>query len=294
MNNIKTPCVVYDPAMAYDGGRGGLRIDIPGENGIVNYNFVHTVVEEKNTDIWRLSVANQVDQEGNILRQLTKDRAEWDMAIRLADRPDFIGGYNHGDERGTALSLQIDGREIAPEALTERTAFSELKIKVCSVGYDPKSQSDAVLEHEKDFYFTQEGVLLHQQIRWLTDCSLDLRLKSYLAMMPPLKHDPEDPEKIITDTFYTDKNPASSIEKLPFLPGKASKICVFGSKSRVSFSMEAEHYAPLYRNSYQAILTDNGGCNYNKMYIAFAGGAPEQVTAGTVWKATTRYKIEFI
>lgn len=56
-----------------------------------------------------------------------------------------------------------------------------------------------------------------------------------------------------------------------------------------------DHYEPLYQNSYLCTLTDNGARhNYHKMYFAFAGGAEDRIKKGTVWKAATHYKIEFI
>lgn len=293
MTLINQPTVVYDPAMNYDGGRGGLRIYHPQEKGVINYNLVHTVVEEKNADIWRMTVANEVDRQGNILRQLTKNGAEWEMAVRLRERPDFIGGYAHGDERGTALKLTVDGKDFAPEALTEPVTFQELKLHVSSIGYDPKAQSHAVFEHDKCFCFTENPVDLRQEIRWLEDCPLDLKFKSFLAMMPPLKHEIEHPEKAVTDTFYTDQIPKKAIESLPVSLGETHRFCVSGTDSRLRFTMEAEGYEPRYQNSYQGLLSDNGhNRNYHKMYIAFAGASEETVTKGTVWTSTTRYQID--
>lgn len=123
---------------------------------------------------------------------------------------------------------------------------------------------------------------------------MDMKFKSFLAMMPPLKCEVDHPEKSVTDTFYTDHSEEKAIETLPVALGKTRRVCVKGSESRLRFTMEAEGYEPLYQNSYQGLLSDNGAShNYHKMYIAFAGGTEETVTKGTVWKATTRYQIDF-
>ena len=291
MKKTERPTVVYDPEMDYDCAQGGLRIYIPDRKGCINYNLGHSVTEERNADIHRLTVAAETDFYGNLLRHLTKDHAEWDMAIRLADRPDFIGGYNHGDELETAFSIWIDGEKAEQESLTDGREFSELKVCVRSVGYDPKAQSDAVFEHEKEYCFTQNGVDLHQKITWLKTVELDQRFKSYLAMMPPLKKEKEHPKNVLTDTFYTDRIPQTAIKNLPIDLERIDRYTVLGKKSGISFTMEVKDYHPLYQNGYHAHLSDNGGANYNKMYIAFAGGARETVEAGTVWSASTHYEI---
>lgn len=281
----------YDGALAYDGGQGGLRILYPVKDGFVEYSFVHSVVPEKNCDVWRMSVVNALSGEGAFLHPLTKSTAEWEMAIRLKDRPDFIGGFNHGDERGQAPIFHLDGKEFSPKTLTEPVEFSRLEISVRSTGFDPASPEDAVLSHQKNYVFGADGVHLEQEVIWSKDVQLCGRFKSYLAMMPPLKHEPVDEQKRLTTSVGFDLSPLQPITRLPAEEKKVKRITVSGDAYR--FTMEVSDYEPLYPNSYYALLTDNGNHrNYHKMYIAFAGGAEESVPAGTRWHAETHYFIE--
>ncbi|MBQ3075271.1 MAG: hypothetical protein IJC26_04300 [Clostridia bacterium] len=283
----------YDKTLNCDGGTGGFRILYPTCDGFIEYNFVHSVVPEKNCDIWRMSVVNALDDKGAFLHRLTKGAAEWEMAIRLKDRPDFIGGFNHGDEIGTEPTFILDGEEIAPQDVAEWRAFSKLEIKMDSIGFDPASPSEAVLSHRKEYVYDAEGVHLFQEVLWKKDAVLDGRLRSYLAMMPPLKHDPKDESRPITDSFAFGKAPLQKITHLPVEEKGVFSFTVTGTECAYRFTMSVGDYAPLYPNSYLALLTDNGKhMNYHKMYIAFAGGAEEPVPAGTKWQASTHYRIE--
>ena len=110
---LKKMKIIYDGNLTFDGSQGGLRILYP--DAFVEYTFVHSVVPEKNCDLWRMSVVNALDENGAFLHPLTKAHAEWEMAIRLRDRPDFIGGAAHGDEIGEAPICCMDGAQCRVE-----------------------------------------------------------------------------------------------------------------------------------------------------------------------------------
>ena len=283
--------ICYDPSLSCDSAQGGLRIRYSVTGGFVEYSFVHSVVAEKNCDMWRLSIVNALDENGMLLHPLTKKNAEWEMAIRLKGRPDFIGGFNHGDEIGSEPLFSVDGRAFAVEELSSWQECERLEISVDSVGFDPASPEKKVLTHRKEYLFDSDGVHLSQSVTWLCDVVLEQKLKSYLAMMPPIKHDPQNTEEIVTDSFAFGSDSVAPIETLPQERRDTHKITVQGEKG-YRFVMEGEDYAPLYPNSYLALLTDNGNCNYNKMYIAFAGGREDEIPAGTVWRAKTHYRID--
>lgn len=285
--------IIYDGNLTCDGSQGGLRILYPEKDGFVEYTFVHSVVPEKNCDLWRMSVVNALDANGAFLHPLTKAHAEWEMAIRLENRPDFIGGYNHGDEIGRSPVFVLDGETVDPETLFRFREFSRLEISVDSTGYDPADPSEVLLKHHKKYCFNATGVHLEQEVLWLQDVTLDGRLRSYLAMMPPLKHDPKEPERAITDSFAFGNAPFQSIGKLPVESRETCSIQVKGEQSRFRFRMTAEGYEPCYPNGYFALLTDNGShMNYHKMYIAFVGGDEENIPAGTKWRGVTHYSID--
>lgn len=294
----KTPAVIYSTDIGYESAVEGLKIFLPTEQGYVNHNFIHTVNTVKNADIWRLSVANVADDSLNITNQITKEGAEWEMALRLKGRPDFIGGFAHGDEKFTDLSVTVDGKETDIKTLTEARMFNELKMVVRSVGFDPSAQSEKVLLHTKEFTVTKDGVTVYQTVEWLKDCELDPRFKCFMAMMPPLKHALENDAEIITDSYFTDLDGTPrDIRSLPVVLGVIKSVTVSGKDSGLTFNMAVSDYSPLYDNAYLASLSDNGSKNnYNKMYIAFAGGMNgevyETVAKGDIWTSKTHYTIE--
>lgn len=288
----KTLKVIYDDTMNYDCGCGGLRIYVPTEKGYVNYNFVHTSsLQYNNADIWRLSVVNLLDNEGGFVNQITRAGAEWEMAVRINNRKDFIGGFAHGDEKFTMLTTYVDGKATDIYSINSYINFNELKIVVDSIGYDPNDGITKVLEHHKEYAFTEKGVTLDQTIIWADDYSL--QPSSYLAMMPPLKYSVTDSECIISDSFYTDidKTAISLANSLSLSKENVSSVCVFGSKSGMYFNMSKRNISPIFKSGNTMLLNDNGGLNYNKMYFVFAGS--DCVKKGDIWKATTEYNIDW-
>ncbi len=284
--------ILYDPTLSCDGGKGGLRVMYPVSRGFLECNFVHSVVPEKNCDIWRMSVVNVLDETGAFLHRLTKGSAEWEMAIRLKERPDFIGGFNHGDEIGKSAQFILDGKPMDVRRITQPRDFSKLEIFVESTGYDPASPECAVLTHRKHFIYDENGIHLKQEVVWLEDVALDRKFKSFLAMMPPLKHLPEEEASVVTHSFSFDASALKKITRLPVEKKDVRSFAVTGDAYR--FIMTADEYDPLYPNSYLALLTDNGNMNYHKMYVAFAGGSEDVIPKNTVWHSTTHYRIEKI
>ena len=283
--------VCYDESLRIEGGQGGLRILYPTATGSIEYTFLHSVQPERNCDVWRMGVVNALDEKGAFLHRLTKDGAEWEMAVRLADRPDFIGGFIHGDEIGTEPLIILDGQPAALCDLTGWREFSCMKIRAESRGFDPAEPARAVLTHRKQLVYDAEGVHLEQEVSWLENVTLDSKFKSFLAMMPPVKHDPENPANRITDSFAMGADAVRGIAALPVAGKNVQNFTVEGRESGYRFMMSVEDYAPRYPNSYLASLSDNSNQNYHKMYIAFAGGEADEICAGTKWHAVTHYQI---
>ena len=302
------PVCIYDSTLTYDNAQGGLRIYIPSKKGYINYNFVHTVTPNENreentkanSDIWRLSVASLADYNKNHIKDITESGAEWEMAIRLLDRGDFIGGYAHGDEIFNTIEVMIDGQAKTIENITDYQTFDEMKIEVTSVGYDPLDGTTAVLNHHKEYIITQNGITLNQTVEWLGEYTLHNKFNSYLAMMPPLKHVEGDETDIITDCYYVTKG-GEALES-SYIPNPVSynyvdtsdsncdSFCVYGIDSGVYFTMGQKGESPVYSET-RSFIHDNSGKNYNKMYISFAN--TDTISAGTVWSATTTYQIDW-
>lgn len=295
-----TPVCIYDSELSYDGADGGLRIYIPSKKGYINYNFVHSVSTEEYSDMWRLSVASLADYNRNHIKDITESGAEWEMAIRLVDRDDFIGGYVHGDEKFESIEVTIDGQVKTIDNIKDYQTFDEMKIVVTSVGYDPLDHTTAVLNHHKEYVVTQNGIELNQSVEWLGDYTLDSTLNSYLAMMPPLKYATSDETDIITDCYYVTNAGVPSVSTS--LPESVSRLyvdtsesncesfCVYGIDSGVYFTMGQTGEDPVYSET-RSFIHDNSGRNYHKMYTSFAKG--DVITTGTVWSATTTYRIDW-
>ena len=129
--NKKNPCCVFDNSSTIDFATECFKIFLPMEFGFVNFNIVHSLRREIVSDVWRLGMAYAYDDalEKNCL--LTRFNAEWDMAIHLFGRDDFIGGSNHGDEVYYSASLFIDGVRRDIRRITELTEFENLVFTAC-------------------------------------------------------------------------------------------------------------------------------------------------------------------
>ena len=269
----------YDAGVKVENAVGGLRIFLPAERGYINYNLVHSVVPERNCDTWRLGVAYATDENFGNEFPLTPPGAEWDMAIRIKDRPDFIGGFAHGDEIYDTLSVKIDGNVADIESLSELTPFSELVIGISSFGFDPLDSKTQALRHFKEFSINEGGVSLNQRVEWLNNYTL---ATSYMAMMPPLK--------TLTESFYTDADtePKAARENYDKPISGASRAVVFGAESGISYTMSVKF--PHLVGGDRFLLSDNSRGLYNKMYFVICNGA--EVSKGNVIETLTKYVIE--
>lgn len=273
---VKKSYCLYDSSIDFEQSQGGIKLFLPTAQGYINYNVVHTVSESIHADIWRIGQAFAYDDQLEKSYPITPTGAEWDMALMLSGRDDFIGGFAHGDEKYTSFTVLIDGKQIDPQGIKNLTPFTEITILENSIGYDPNDHTTQVLKHDKEYIVHADGITLNQTVEWLNDYTLG---SSYMAMMPPLK--------ALTDTFYTDRNeiPMPTLDHYGYYPN-AKKAVVYGSD--FSFSMSVSKY-PSLTGGDRFLLTDNSGRPYNKMYFVICKGA--SVTGGDVWKTTTHYQI---
>ena len=273
----KQPYCRYDAGFSEDMSEGALRVYLPSEVGYINFNIAHAVIEKIHCDTWRLSYAFSLDDGLENELQITPS-AEWDMAVRIKDRDDFIGGRMHGDERYTDMRLFIDGAEHTVSELTGLTPFRELRMRVDSVGYDPLDDKTPALLHEKEYTVTAEGVALKQRVEWLNDYSLE---KSYMAMMPPAKS--------LTDFYCTDVDPSPKpITEHRFEVEGCKSATLFG-EGGFSFRMSVPRY-PLCEMGSLLLVSDNKSDRYNKMYFPVCRDF--SVKRGDVWESRTEYEIQ--
>lgn len=270
----------YDSRFQAEKSRGALEIYLPTAVGYICHRLAHTVYDERNADTWRLSVVTACNDDFGNHQPITCEGAEWEMAFRIGGRPDFIGGFAHGDERDIRVTFCLDGGEVTIEGLTMLTPCREVIVRTASVCYDPLDSESEALLHEKTYTVTADGIHLAQRMEWLGDYPL---ASCYAAMMPPLK--------AYTDTYQTDLDPAP----IPFdLRVKREQVDgarearLWSEASGLSYTMAIEPYG-LYPDSGRFSLSDNGGAPYNKMYFSLCEGG--EVQKGTVWQTVTRYRI---
>ena len=260
-----------------DSGREALRVFLPAERGYILHWFIHSVKEACGCDTWRLGPLYHVDDTLTRFVQLTRPRAEWEMALRLKERPDFIGGVVHGDERMTAVEFRMDGKPFLPCDLRGDNPFTKLEVTVCSEGFDPNEPQQRVLLHGKTLTFTAAGVDVCQRVEWLGDYLLG---NSYMAMMPPLKE--------WTDRYKID----TVVGLMPIEVGGARGVAateeLYLCGDAYGFSMRVPRYLSKAEGN-QYLITDNGGSSYNKMYFVLAHGG--SVRAGDVWETETVYHV---
>ena len=229
-----------------------------------------------NADIWRLGQAYAFDDNPKNEYAITPAGAEWDMALMLSGRKDFIGGSAHGDEKYTSLSMFIDGKSVDITSIEDLTSFNVITIMETSIGYDPNDHKTQALKHYKEYIIDKNGITLNQKVEWLNDYTLG---SSYMAMMPPLK--------TLTDSLYTnvDYTPKEAISNYGSILG-VTKAVVYGTN--LQFTMSIPKY-PSLTGGDRFLLTDNTGGAYNKMYFVVCNGA--SVSSGDVWETTTQYNI---
>lgn len=274
----KTAYCKFDPTFDLEKSVGALRIYLPANIGYINFNIAHCIYAERVCDTWRISKAFAVDDQLENPYVLTHT-AEWEMALRIEGRDDFIGGYVHGDEIFTDIRLLVDGCERQITSLSELTGFGSLRLQVESIGYDPADHETKALKHIKEYIIDSHGISVEQKVQWLNDYELN---KCYLAMMPPLK--------TVTDSVYTDVD--KTVKKLVAnncLVENCRSATLFGTESKLSFTMSVPKY-PFNEIGNLFAVSDNGGLAYNKMYFyACKSGI---VKAGEVWESRTHYTIQ--
>ena len=279
MHKLKRiPYFRYDTESAFESGTEYLRIFLPCERGFVNFNIIRSVKPEAFADVYRLGKAFAYDDNLENGYAITPERAEWDMAIKIVGREDFIGGVIHGDEVSGELSVTVDGKSVDVTKITDLTPFTEMNVTVDSVGYDPLDHKTEALLHKKDYTIDKNGITSRQRVEFLGDFTLE---NSYLAMMPPCKD--------YTDSYFTDKDETPLQVSSSVTVENAKSGTVFGKESGISFTMSIPQY-PSLPGGDEFTVRDNGGRNYNKMYFTVTKKA--EVKRGDVWNSVTIYKIK--
>ena len=280
-----------------------LDIFIPCSAGyaLIPLAFRSDLSTGKHYDVLHIENAKIVDNNLNVKYGLTST-GEWECAIKLSGRNDFMGGINHGDEINTSVSWFIDGGFIEDITTISNYKFNELKCVCLSDMYDPSDETTIVAKHGKEYIFTKEGLKLKQTINWLVDATLR---ESYLCMLPILDYTSSTKTELVTqhgyanddfkiyDLFNNDSDAIHSwkrgrTEITTFGKEKGLTVTTKQIESKVNSGITHGGYACIY-----STMTKLGRVGYNKHYHMIAGlNTDDSVSVGDSWYTDYVYKFD--
>ena len=262
----------------------GLNIYLPTEKGYIKYEFLHINRTGYNADNWHIYQTYAVDENFSNQIQLTT-LGEWECALFLKGRKDFVGGWGHGNEIVENLSILIDNKRVELTSLKNMTKAKEICIFETTTLYDNKDnyqKTTPIATHGKKYTFNLSNLLIEQSIEWKIS---DTAQESYLCMFPPLK--------TTTNKYYTN---AEIVEAdIPSNPNieynNVNKVVVYSDDIGFRATIETIKYPEFANNKFS--LRDNNGGDYNKIYIsAVSNSNPVTFKVGDRWSSKTKYKLE--
>ena len=273
-----------------------LSIYIPAKEGYLNYNIGKSSYGTQaggGYEVTRMCVLYAVDDTLEKRFDITRP-GEWEMAVKISGRDDFIGGFEHGDEWETECEYFVDGTKVNITTFTTLTEFNEIRVKNVSNMYDPNDHETLVGYHGREWIFTKDKAELYQSIQWLFQVDT-LMTASYMTMFPIIRGNDSISEAQISDHFYTDINYAdvncASAGFSGSLNKDTKKVTIYGVDSGVNASVEILEY-PDYPNSKYCYVVAQAN-KANKIYYGICG---YDVTKGTVtpnqvWRSKSIYRI---
>ena len=260
-----------------DGSTERVETHIPTASGYVRYDFLHTVSQAINSDVWRMGFAYHTDDSFNVDLNLTTS-GEWECAIHLIDRDDFSGGYAHGDEIMSDVAFIVDGKLTDITTLTNMTAFKDLCIIEGSNLYDPADHQTVFAKHGSKHHFTKDGLTIRQAVEFVQDVTVSI---AYLAMLPISK---AVSDTVVPDNSFALMPTSSSGIRLT----NTSDVTIYKTDGKVKTEFSAPINEQLNPGDISFMCLDNGSTVYNKCYFV-STLANIAVTTGKVLKAETKY-----
>jgi hypothetical protein len=287
-----------DNAIYYsDKAKNVLSIYIPCAEGYINYNIgksENKTQAEGGFSVTRMCVLYAMDENLNKKFEITR-AGEWEMAVKIVGRTDFIGGYEHGDEWETAVEYFVDGEKVDITTKTELTDFNEIRVKSVSNMYDPDDHETLVGIHGKEWVFTKDSATLYQSIQWLFANNTDMTA-SYMSMFPAIRGNDANADNQITSKFFDDVNFTTRDCSVYGFDGDMSKetrkVTLYSPESGFYGDVEVINY-PDYPDS-KFVFLSNGENQANKIYFGVCGYSSTRGTVepNQVWKTKTVYKLE--
>lgn len=262
---------------------------IQGNDGnYLRFKFEHFIDADINSNVYVQRVVDLVeDDKRTVIKPIIRE-GEWDMAIMLQGRSDYIGGKNHGSEVTTQATMYFDG---VPYSTLMQDVFDCKEIIIATIAnmYDPNDESTIVAIHHKKYIITANEIVIKQNIEWLDDF---MASESYSLMLPAVRGNDIYSAEQITDRFYDDKTltlyDIATTTFDPYVIAKNNKgncMTLYGVNSGIYMTAECDivgkevPFAYVTNSSY-----------YNKIYMAYCGNNTP-VNNGDIWQWSSKYQI---
>jgi len=250
-------------------------------------NFVDS--DSINAYGWRLHMMYACDNEYNRLFPVTNS-GEYEMAIKISGRPDFIGMGAHGSEIMTSFSIFVDGAETEPEKLSLPTEWKTLRITRESDMFDPLDEITPVGKHSVEYLFDPNGLTVNQSVEWITDATCGY---SYMMMFPVRR---KYGGMQITDTYKDNFDPEEYDVSEPGFSGYplnwtngATEMTLYSKLSGVTATMKWLGSTELPGGGYKHCANSE---SYNKLYFTICGvNKSAEAKTGDIWETSTRYEV---
>ncbi|SUO90948.1 hypothetical protein [Streptococcus uberis] len=272
VNQIKKD-VIKQCYFRYNASPESIDIFIPTKVGYVRYYYLHSIKPTFNSDVWRMETASATD-DYFVDRYTMTTSGEWEMAITLEGRPDFVGGLAHGDEVQTSFNVIVDGVLTDVKTTSGLIPFDKMTFVATSDMFDPNDSLTKVGEHGSEHIFSKNGLNIKQTVKWMWTGNTTT---AFLAMLPI--------SKTYSDKFYTNKS--MNLINIPSETRESGITEVTVNKSDLGIS--AKFGIKEYPTLEMFMMIDNGGGPYNKCYYKIL---PQAVTDGDIWHSETYYNFE--
>ncbi|WP_237673535.1 hypothetical protein [Vreelandella profundi] len=188
-------------------GASEIRIVLPGANpetnGAVEVVYAHALNPEKGADVWRITGIYDTTRNGNTLSRVRSicNPGEIEMAIKITDKGDHIGGSAHGDEIKEYVTMLVNGVS-TPMDVAGAYQADTVEFLQKSRLFEPDTtvpQSNHIATSWKRVVFSTEGVEINNRIEWLQSFQLD---QCFLSMLTVLRDAANSEVLKISDKGY--------------------------------------------------------------------------------------------
>lgn len=273
-----------------------MYVPVSNKKGYLEYSFIKVDDADINALGWRLRNLYLTKTNKTQVEMLCTT-GEWEMALQIAGRSDFIGLGNHGDEIQTSFKLFIDGAEVLETDTFTDKEWSKAQLVTTLAMYDPNDHTTIVGYHTRidTVDAVSRKVTIQNKVEFVQNLSLSF---SYLFMCPIMR---TYNGKQITDTFIDDKdyvltdcstttfNPTSENNGVGRYKEGVTEYDFWGADYKIN------GYAKIIRrilpSGVAPISYVSSADAYNKIYLS-ACGYSTSVASGDIWIMETEFYLD--